>query len=256
MQFQPVAPVHAYQHVVDQVEQAVFTGRLKPGERLPSERELMSQFGVSRSTVREALRVLQAGGMVRSRPGDPRGPEVLPASPGVLHKSMHRLARADTLSLAELLQFRMVVEGAAYELAANLRTSEQLAELDAAMAAMRAGAERGFAEYSRADLEFHEIVARATRNTLLVVCGEVVRGVVLDLIEETLSKADDRSALMAAWLEHHEQVLDAVRRQDGPLAARLARQALYDSYAGHVAEADRPMLWPLLDRAPEGDDSV
>ena len=84
MQFEPVAPVHAYERIVAQIEEAVYSGRLKPGERLPGERELMTQFGVGRSTVREALRVLQAAELIRSRPGDPRGPEVLAASPGAL----------------------------------------------------------------------------------------------------------------------------------------------------------------------------
>ncbi|MGA6162873.1 FadR/GntR family transcriptional regulator [Amycolatopsis magusensis] len=249
MEFEPVAPVRAYERVVEQVEQAVFSGRLKAGERLPSERELMTQFGVSRSTVREALRVLQAGGMIRSKPGDPRGPEILPASPVNLHKSMHRLARAETLSLTELLQFRMLLEGSAYLLAARLRTDEQLAELETAMAAMTVAAEAGYEEFSRADIAFHEIIARATQNTLIVVCGEVVRGIVLDLIEDKLSHADDRSALMSAWLAHHREVFDAVRVRDGELAQRLARRAIFDHYSDYVPVRDRPLLFPLLGTA-------
>src|SRR4051812_44930054 len=114
MRFEPVAPVRAYERVVEQIEQAVVSGALKPGERLPSERELMTQFGVGRSTVREALRVLQAAEMIRSRPGDPRGPEVLAASPVALHRSMHRLARADHVGLAGLLPFPVIPDGSAH----------------------------------------------------------------------------------------------------------------------------------------------
>lgn len=81
LQFQPVQPVRAYQRIVEQIEEALSRGDLVPGQRLPSERELVTQFAVSRSTVREALRVLESNGMVRSRPGDPNGPEILPFSP-------------------------------------------------------------------------------------------------------------------------------------------------------------------------------
>ncbi|MGY6657036.1 FadR/GntR family transcriptional regulator [Amycolatopsis sp. TRM77291] len=246
MEFEPVAPVRAYQRVVEQIEEAVFSGRIKPGDRLPSERELMVQFDVGRSTVREALRVLQAAEMIRSRPGDPRGPEVLAASPAALHRSMHRLARADHIGLSELLQFRMVLDGSAHLLAAQLRTDAHLAELGTALEAMRAGVSKGFAEFSHADVAFHEAIARATGNPLLVISGEVVRGVVLELIEDKLEHADDRTALMRNWLAHHEEVLGAIRDSDGERASRLAKQALYDNYAEYVPEEERRLLRPLL----------
>lgn len=245
MRFEPVATVRAYERVVQQIEEAVFSGALKAGERLPSERELMTQFGVSRSTIREALRVLQAADLIRSKPGDPRGPEVLAASPAALHKSMHRLTRADHLSLAELLQFRMALDGSAHLLAAKLRTDAHLAELDATLAAMRDA--KGYAEFSRADVAFHEAIARAAGNPLIVVCLEVVRGVVLEQIEDRLSHAGDQDALMRSWLAHHGEVLQAIRDADGELAARLARRALYDNYAEYVPECERGLLQPLLD---------
>lgn len=245
--FEPVSPVRAYERVVEQIEQAVFSGRLKPGSRLPSERDLMTQFGVSRSTVREALRVLQSNGMVQSRPGDPRGPEVLAASPRSLQKSVVRLARAESMSLGELLQFRMLLEGSAYLLAAQLRTAAQLAEMEAALRDMTAAINIGYAEFSDADVAFHDAVARATQNTMIVVCSNVVRGVVLDLIAERLAHAPDRQALMLAYLRHHSEVLQAIRDGDGALASRLARRALHDSYAEYIPEPDRALLLPLLD---------
>jgi GntR family transcriptional repressor for pyruvate dehydrogenase complex len=244
MQFEPVAPVHAYERIVAQIEEAVYSGRLKPGERLPGERELMTQFGVGRSTVREALRVLQAAELIRSRPGDPRGPEVLAASPGALQRSMNRLARAEHVGLAELLQFRMVLDGSSHLLAAQLRTDADLSTLDEALAAMAAA--DGYAEFSRADVAFHDAIARTSRNPLLVVSGEVVRGVVLELIEDKLSHAPDRTSLMETWLRHHAEVLAAVRAADGASAARLARQALYDNYVEYVPEDRRALLTPLL----------
>ncbi|WP_327103778.1 FadR/GntR family transcriptional regulator [Nonomuraea glycinis] len=245
--FEPVRTVRAYERIVEQIEEAVESGSLQPGERLPSERELMAQFAVSRSTVREALRVLQARGLVRSRPGDPHGAEVLPFSPAALHKSMTTLARVDELSLGELVQFRMVLDASANLLAARLRTDEELAEMDAAIERMRAAVAGSYDEFSAADVAFHDAVAGASRNKLIQICTDVVRSIVLDLIAEKIAAAADREALMRQTIRHHEEVLAAIRAGEGLLAARLSRQSMYDYYVGYVPEEERPALRTLLE---------
>lgn len=245
--FRPVQPVRLYQRIIEQVEDALARGDLKPGQRLPSERELVLQFGASRSTVREALRVLESNGVVQSRPGDPNGPEVLPFSAGGLTKQMTRLAQVDELSLAELISSRMILDSSANRLAARLRTSAELAEMETAMARMGQAIEEGYEPFSEADLAFHEAVSRASRNTLIQVCNHVVRGVVLSLISDKIAHARNGRALMRESLHHHEEVLDAIRAGDGPAAARISRRNLYDYYAGYLAKADRQPLQALLD---------
>lgn len=245
--FQPVRTVRAYERIVEQIEEAVESGGLSPGQRLPSERELMVQFSVSRSSVREALRVLQSRGLVRSRPGDPNGAEVLPFSAETLHKSMTTLARVDELSLGELVQFRMVLDGSANLLAARLRTPSQLAEMDAAIVDMRAAVEVGYDRFSAADVAFHEAVARASGNKLIQICNDVVRSIVLNLIADKIAGAADREAQMLQSIRHHEEVLDAVRAGDGSLAARLARQTIYHYYVGYVPAEEQAALRTLLE---------
>ena len=248
--FQQVSPVRLYQSIVDQIENAVARGDLKPGERLPSERELVTQFGASRSTVREALRVLESGGVVRSRPGDPHGPEVLPFSPAALTKQMTRLAQVDELSLAELVSFRMILDGSASMLAARLRTESELAEMGRTIAAMDTAIDVGFAQFSEADVAFHDAVAQASRNTLIQVCNQVVRHVVLSLISGKISGARNSKALMRQSLHHHEEVLHAIRAGDGPGAARISRRKLYDYYAGYLPKGEREPLLALLEQPP------
>lgn len=245
--FRPVQPVRLYERIVEQIEAALASGELKPGQRLPSERDLVTQFGASRSTVREALRVLESNGLVQSRPGDPNGPEVLPFSAGGLTKAMTRLAQFDELSLGELISSRMILDSSANRLAARLRTPEQLTEMEAAIAAMRTAIEAGYEPFSQADLAFHEAVSRASRNTLIQVCNQVVRGVVLSLISDKIAHARNRKALMRESLEHHEEVLAAIRSGDGPAAARISRRNLYDYYAGYLPKADRTALQALID---------
>jgi DNA-binding FadR family transcriptional regulator len=207
----------------------------------------MAQFAVSRSTVREALRVLESSGLIRSRPGDPHGAEVLPYSVGSLHKSVLRLAKVDELTLGQLIQFRIILEGAGNQLAARLCTREQIAELEAALTRMRAAIDEGYSAFSEADVAFHDIVAEASGNKLIQVCGEVVRAVVVAMIEDKLAKAPDSAELMHESLRHHGEVLEAIRRGDGAEAARLERVSLYEYYVSCLTQDERPMLEALMD---------
>lgn len=246
-EFSRVRPVRVYERIVEQVEAAIASGSLRPGERLPSERDLVTQFGASRATVREALRVLEAGGVVRSRPGDPHGPEVLPFTTDALTKQVSRLATVEHLGIGELLAYRMVMDAAANQLAAVLRTDAQLARMEEAIELMRHRLEDGFDAFSRADVAFHEAVAEATGNTMLQVCTEVVREVVVSLIADKIASVPNSRELMQESLGHHAEVVAAIRARDGALAARLAKRHLYDYYSEHVPVAERAPLQALLD---------
>src|SRR3954447_2216072 len=164
-QFQPVQPVRAYQRIVEQVEDALARGELSPGQRLPSERELVVQFAVSRSTVREALRVLESNGVVRSRPGDPNGPEILPFSPVALQKQLTRMLRTEGLNSASLISFRMILDGCGSQLAAQLRTEAEVQEMERCLDNMAGAIDGDFEAFSEADIAFHDAVASASRNT-------------------------------------------------------------------------------------------
>lgn len=249
--FQQVQPVRLYQRIVEQIEDAIASGELKPGERLPSERELVAQFGASRPTVREALRVLESSGVVRSRPGDPNGPEILPFSPHGLAKQMTRLARVEQMSIADLVSFRMILDGSANMLAARLRSEDELAAIEKTIAVMETAIDEGYDQFSEADVAFHDAVALASRNALIQVCNNVVRGVVLSLISDKVTRARNSKALMRESLQHHKEVLEAIRAGDGPGAARISRQNLYDYYAGYVPKKDREPLLALLEAEPD-----
>lgn len=243
--FEQVRPVRLYERIVEQIEEALARGELKPGQRLPSERELVAQFGTSRATVREALRVLESNGLVRSRPGDPNGPEILPYTSGGLEKQMLRLARTDQLTLSQLLVSRMMLDSTANRLAATLRTPEQLAVMEAAIEAMRAAIDTGYQAFSEADFAFHEAIADASGNMLIQIGNSVVRDTVLSLISDKIAHARNAKALMRTSLEHHEQVLDAIRDGDAAAAAHASLKSLYEYYASYVPARERRALRAL-----------
>lgn len=245
--FERVRPVRLYQRIVEQIEDALATGRLKSGERLPSEREMVTQFGASRATVREALRVLESNGVVRSRPGDPNGPELLPFTAGQLSRQVRRLAQTEGMTLAQLLASRMILDSAAARMAAVLRTDAELARMAAANQRMRDAVDIGFLEFSEADFAFHEAVAFASHNPLLQVCNEVVRDTLLWLVRDKIAHARNAKASMRRMLEKHELVLHAIRAEDAAAAARAAMDSLYDYYAHHVPKAERAALTALMD---------
>lgn len=249
--FEQVRPVRLYQRIIEQIEDALASRTLRPGQRLPSERQLVTQFGASRSTVREALRVLESNGVIRSRPGDPNGPEILPFSSQALSKQLTRLAQVEEVDLGELISFRMVLDSSANMLAARLRSEDELAAIEATIEVMRQTIDVGYQEFSEADVAFHDAIASVSRNSLIQVCNQVVRGVVLSLISDKISRSRNSKALMRESLRHHEEVLEAIRAGDGPAAVRISRRNLYDYYSGYLPKAGREPLIALLMDPPD-----
>jgi len=233
----PVKP-RAFEAIVSHVEARVLTGELKIGDRLPGERELVTQFGVGRSSVREAMRVLESNGMIASRPGDPRGAVVLSPTAAPLSKLIARLTHSSESSLVDLLIYRMTLESSANSLAATRRSAQDLLHLDAALERMRAARLQGHAAFSQADLDFHDVVAQASGHTLLQLSAEAVRQSIEQLIAARIEESGDDDELMQRTIEHHEEVLTAIRDRDAHLAEHLARSSLFEYY-GHLVSTDQ-----------------
>jgi DNA-binding FadR family transcriptional regulator len=244
--FTSITPVRAYEGVVSQIEEAIFEGRLVAGDRLPSERDLMVQFGVSRGTVREALRVLESNGLTRSRPGDPGGATVLGHSSGRLAKALTTFARLGQVGAAELIEFRMVVEGSAVRLAAELHDESSLAAMESAFNAMKGAVNESYEAFSAADVSFHLAVSACSGNSLLSACSEFSREMVLQLTSENLRASGDPSERMQETLRRHGAYLEAIVAREGRRAEALARQDLFDYYGPELTDHERSRLERLL----------
>lgn len=253
--FRSVVPVRAYEGVVDQIELAVFSGRLAPGDRLPSERDMMAQFAVSRATIREALRVLESRGLVRSRPGDPNGgPEIQSSSSRALTTAVRTFARLGQLNMAELVQFRMVAEGSAIRLAAVLHNENELAAMLHAHEQLVAAVDGSYETFSRADVAFHLAVAHTSGNELLAAFSEIAVELVVGLIRDRLHVSPGNAHVSPGneevrhdTVRRHGRYLDAIRDRDGARAERLARLDLYEYYGPLVNEPDRRRLEIMIE---------
>lgn len=248
MPFSPVQKVSAYESIVHQVETAIREGALKPGDRLPSERQLMGDFSVSRATVREALRVLQANDIIESRPGDPKGPVVMPYSPRVLEKAMARLANLESISRVELIQFRLLIEGHACKLAAVNRTDEDLEQMrHHATTLSEIAVAQEVGRFGPHVDQFHATIRRASGNRLMEVCGSVVGGVMADLVDRRLSVAVDRRARLEHSARDAALLVDAIANRRAKIAGAMAVNNIYRYYADDLDAAEKQALAVFLD---------
>ncbi|WP_024803601.1 FadR/GntR family transcriptional regulator [Nocardia sp. BMG51109] len=215
----------AYRQVADQLKERIVGGELAPGTRLPSESELSRMFGASRSTIREALRLLASQNLINTTRGVTGGSFV--SSPDVaaiaenLSGSLGLLVNNRNLTVAHLLEARLILEPVAARLAAERADEQALADLHRATTSTHQMAPaRGFVVH----WDFHEGLVAATGNPLLeVMCqpiNEVLRGRLhRDRVER------------AAWdaVDHdHVGIYEAVASGDGAEAERLTRAHLLE----------------------------
>jgi DNA-binding FadR family transcriptional regulator len=227
------------QRVVEGVSERIRNGGLKPGERVPPEPELMREFGVSRSVVREAVSRLQASGLVRTRQGI--GSFVLNAQPAapLLQAAGPDLKLQQKLAMLEL---RLSLESDAAALAAQRRTPEQLELMQRALADFDTQQSTGDATVE-ADFRFHELVAQATGNEYFVHVLRSLSGATIPRAKAALARATRRPTAAASskkpprfgdpspqlrngkdiTAQEHHAVLDAISRGD----AALARAAMF-----------------------------
>jgi DNA-binding FadR family transcriptional regulator len=165
-----MAPLKSYQHVVEQIENAICEGTLQQGERLPSELKLKEMFATSRGTVREALRVLEQKGLVSIRTGVKGGATVKQANTDAMRDSMALLVRHQKVSLRQLAEFREFLEGYAAEKAAEIQNDEEMVQLRRIVQAIQDHVDTcpdDWTEFNRLDAMFHQKLAAMADNPLV-----------------------------------------------------------------------------------------
>jgi GntR family transcriptional repressor for pyruvate dehydrogenase complex len=207
----------AYEQVADQLRELIVSGTLAPGERLPTESVLGRNFGVSRATIREALRVLAAQGLVRTAKGAAGGSFVtLPTVDHIssfVEANVGLLTETRRVTLEELLEARELVEVPAARLAAERRTQGDLDRLRGTVPPDLPPL--GVTEEFTYNAEFHSCLLEASRNTLLTVSAQPIFTVLqTHLARSTLSRRFHTSIHA-----HHLRILEAVEAGDPDAAA-------------------------------------
>jgi len=227
-----VEHVPVYGLVVDQLRRAIHNGSFVPGDKFPPERELSKQLGVSRASVREAIRVLEGEGYVETRRGASGGMIVLDRA-----QTEDRLAETIRRQLPEIEQaidFRLAVEVSAARLAAVRRSDADLARLDAAFETMSASRETR--RFRAADSAFHQGIARAARNEWMDRSIADVRAFLWMTVDRVAENVFRTAQL------HHGQILAAIKAGDPDAAERYvaAHIELTRTDLIRIAAAARP----------------
>ena len=202
----------AYEEIAAALHRRVVTGELEPGERLPTETMLASQFGVSRATVREALRQLDAQSLIRTSKGATGGSYVTLPSAGHLSASLRSgiglLADAQDVSLDELLEARLLLEVPAARLAARRRREHDVERLYAAIPGRPLELETQ--EQFARNAEFHSVVLEASGNVLLAIAAQPV----FDVLQTRLARSTLGSRFHRAINTHHRAIAAAIEAGD------------------------------------------
>ena len=233
--------------VASSISREIAQGRLRSGDRLPTEHALATTFGVSRNVVREAIAKLRSEGRVRSEQG--RGAFVAEAAnPTVLSIDHEALQKGD--AFASLFELRGILEVHAAALAARRRSKDDLARMQEALTAMTA-APYGSVQWLKKDLEFHTAIARATGNAYIVqFVGFVSEKVRESILVAGGSHASDEMA--RATLVEHERILVAVKAGDRAAAQEAMRIHLDNAAARAGARAASPKSIGRRKRSEKG----
>jgi GntR family transcriptional regulator, transcriptional repressor for pyruvate dehydrogenase complex len=219
-----------YEAVAEQMERRV-REEMKPGDLLPPERELVQMFGVSRSSIRDAIRSLELLGLVEPKQGvgtivreatvEP------PANPiaGVLWQKRKMIG--------ELLDVRKLIEPPLARRAALHASPKQIAELDEILEQQQASVDRGELGVAE-DTAFHYAIAKAADNTVLLKVVDVL----MDLLKETRERALQVAGRQERSLAGHRRILAAVQQGDGAAAERAMLR--------HISEIEKMVLKQLL----------
>lgn len=208
----------AFEVIVEDIRRAVYTGALKPGQQLPSEPELANQFNVSRSAVREALKVLELSGLLNVRRGYKGGTFVAPPD-------FEEASEVATLSLQlgdttvdQLTEAREVIEVRAAELAAGRCDAESITELEATIARMQENINVP-ARFITADVDFHIAVAELSGNNVFVFTLSAIRKLLVQDLNRLIRECDIQERI----IDQHQEIVTAIAAGD-PERAGAAMQ--------------------------------
>ena len=228
--FEKLRGVPAYRLVVDAIRDDILCGRIKPGERIPSETSLAAQLGVHRSTVREGMRLLEEAGFVIHRPGGKRRyASEPPRSSADAAGDVNVAPALRAVTFIEYWEIVMALEPTAAALAARRAVPADIATLAENLDRTRE-AVRTKQSVTQLDREFHHLVAIAAHNRALLAAGYPLRrGIFYPALEAVMERMNADARLLVA----HEAIFDAIRLHDEARAREWMEKHIVDFRRGY-----------------------
>ncbi len=209
-----------YEDVARQIERLILK-KLRPGDKLPSERELAETLAVSRSSIRDAIRSLELMGMVEPRQG--AGTIVREITPNLVANPLANALKRKEAVMAELLDFRRIIEPPLAARAAKHASGEEIGEMQDILERQKMKLRRGESTIPE-DSEFHYAVAMASGNSVVL----RVLDIVMDLLRDTRERSLQVEGRPQKSLAGHRRILAAIKRHDAEGAKTAMRQHIED----------------------------
>jgi len=201
--FKAIRHTKVSDEIVSQVKNQISEGILKPGDRLPPERELVKEFGVSRPSLREALNTLVAMGFLEIKG---KRTFIKSLASESVQNPLSLLIKADTQKIFDLIEVRKAIEAWGAFLAAQRATEEDIKQLETIIEEMKKAFEEG-QSWEKQDADFHLSIAQATHNTIQT----HVMSTIYDLLRESMAKVFKDRAKVKKLLDHHQRIFNAIK---------------------------------------------
>lgn len=231
----PISVPKSCDVLADRLQQRIVDGHYLPGKALPTERELVATTGLSRGSVREALRILEARGLVKTRAGRYGGSVVVEPTDAALGSSIHRFAKVRAVSLSDLVDARRALAPMIAFLAAMHRSEDDLQRLHAISTRLDEAAADDLPGFLQENANWHIALAEASHNDLLRAFMASISGLMLEASKiEHFASEDVRRLVTIA----HRRILRAIEQRDAEAARRRAERDV-EAYAHHLEAALR-----------------
>jgi DNA-binding FadR family transcriptional regulator len=225
-QFESVKLGKLAEIIAAQVRDDIRTGTILIGSKLPPEKDLIEQFGVSRSIVREALRLLESDGFVVIRSGRNGGAVLTMPRIERLATILDVMLAVEKTELAQLIEARAFIEPIAARLAAERATEEEMSRIEESMALIRNSPEDD-ALFAEQTVRFHVLVAAATHNSVIHALTAITQQLIFSRAQEQIGSEPEGT------LRAHLRIFEAIQARDSELAARrMARHV--EAFEGHL----------------------
>lgn len=222
-----------FQDVVDQIQEAILTGKLPPGAKLPAERDLKEMFNTSRGTLREALRVLEQKGLIEIRLGVNGGAIVKQIDTAPLMESLALLIQSGNVSLAHLSEFRIKIEGSLMELATERATPDDIEKLERMQARARHFYDiQDWESFLKTDEAMHTYIGTMTRNPVFQFVQKSIHDNIHRYYQDYLPMNRERTL---ENLRDFDKIIAAMKEKDGAAAATIITdhvQRFHDKMTG------------------------
>ena len=239
--FQQVKTRRVFEEICEQIRQRLASGVLRPGDKLPAERELALEFKVSRPAVREALRTLEISGVVSLQKGVKGGAFIRDGNPAMLTQSLQDLVFLGRVSLRSLAETRVLINGLVIRLACERATEEDFRAIEQNIDFIESSED--LEHRAEAGVMFFRLIAKSTRNEVLTMLVDSLGDIVRYVIDKTGRKA--RPELVPV----RRRILKAMRARDPNSAIKAMEEYLA---VVHEAMDVEPVVLPRPGRAPAG----